>query len=100
MAAGADEHGVLGDVQLAGCEPVALPYQPYRAQLQPLAMEERPGAGRGGAGPYDAVDAQGGRVPVHLGVLDGDLRSDGDALLGLWARGELAVLDAVHRGGE
>ena len=97
MGAGADVHGVLGHHQLTrGDRDVGV--GPDRAELEALTVERRPRARRGRAGADLAVDGLGGLGPVDLGLVDGDLGGQRDALLGLRTRLELAGLDAVEGG--
>ncbi len=100
MAARTGVHRLLGDGEFAGGQVRAVGHRSDRHQLQPLAPEDGPRAGRGRTPAHDPVHAQRGRRPVHLRVLDLKFRRERDAVGRLRHRGERAVLDAVHGGGE
>ncbi len=97
---GADVDVVLADGQLTGCEVGAVRYGCGLDELEALAAEHGPRAGSRGAATHHPVHPEGRRRPIHLRVLDVDLRGEGDAVVRLRYGLEGAVLDAVHGRGE
>ncbi len=92
----ADVHAVLADGQRARGQLGAVRNRLDLDELEPLTAEDRPRAGRRGAAAHHPVHAQGGGVPVDVGVLDIDLRRLADALARLRYGLQRAVLDPVH----
>ena len=93
-----DVHAVLADRELTRGQRRSAGVGSHRADLQPLPRVGRPRPGRGGAGSHRAPDCLRRVGPADLGLLDGHLRGERDALRGLLALLQDPGLDPVQRG--
>ena len=70
----------------------------HRSELDPQVADHGPRPGVRCDSTDPPIDDVGGQVPAHAGVVDGDLRCDGDAVGRLGYRRQRPVVDAVQRG--